>query len=66
MIRVKLQLALKRFLIANGASFQISNDENESYRTGETIKFSSNIALRKIDSKELPIKFYKGDLKLCK
>ena len=46
--------------------FQISNDENESYRTGETIKFSSNIALRKIDSKELPIKFYKGDLKLCK
>ena len=46
--------------------FQISNDENESYRTGETIKFSSNIALRKIGLKELPIKFYKGDLKLCK
>jgi hypothetical protein len=48
------------------AKFQVSNDEGESYRTGETIKFSSNIALRKITSAELPVRFYEGNLKLCK
>ncbi len=48
------------------SSFQIANDEGESYEIDETIKFSSNIALRKISSEELPVRFYKGELKICK